>query len=158
MSGSDIMKNSGFTGCLQKVGLAIGSTPAELAWATPDGTSGFNYVIDGIAYYLADDASEAMSAMATQAVSTVCLYIAEVDTAGAMTTVKGTEVPTADIEFNPAQWPFPSEDKCPIGGFKVETNSTTTYTGATTNLNAGGITDTYYDFALGIPLVPQTAV
>lgn len=156
MSAQDILGNSGFTGCLSKAGLTIGSTPAELAIAAPNG-AGVDYGIDGICYHAADDATVAMSAMSVQAVSTSCLYLVELDSAGALTTKKGNEVLTADLGVvgGSLQWPAPSEDKCPIAGFKVALDSSTTYTGATTDLNAAGITDTYWDFAMGIPLAPQ---
>jgi hypothetical protein len=158
MSGQDIAQNSGFTGNLTKSGLGIGSTAAELSLATPDGTSGTTYAIDGIAYYLADDATVEMSAMATQAVSTSCLYLVMLDSSGTLTTKKGTERLTADLGVTASlQWPQPDADTCPIGGFKVATNASTTFTGATTDLDDAGVTDTYYDFAHGVPLAPQVA-
>jgi hypothetical protein len=154
----DIMQNSGFTGVMSKAGLGIGSTPAELSTANPSGT-GLEYAIDGLAYYKVDDATVAMSAMSVQAVSTTCLYLVELNAAGTLSTKKGVEVLTANLGVigGSLQWPLPSEDKCPIGGFKVALNSSTTYTGATTNLDAAGVTDTYYDFAGGIPRAPQVS-
>ena len=158
MSGQDIAGNSGFTGCLTKAGLGIGSTAAQLSWATPDGTSGVTFVIDGIAYYLADDATQAMTAMAVQAVSTSCLYLVMFDSSGTMSTKKGVERATADLGATASlQWPQPDADKCPIGGFKVAVNSSGTFTGGTTDLDDATITDTYYDFALGVPLAPQVS-
>ena len=158
MSGQDILANSGVTGCLNKAGLGIGSTPAELSIAAPNG-AGVDYAIDGIAYHLADDATVVMTAMAVQAVSTSCLYLVELDSSGTLSTKKGNEILTANLGVvgGTLQWPAPSADKCPIGGFKVATNASTTYTGATTDLDAAGITDTYYDFALGLPLAPQVS-
>ena len=66
------------------------------------------------------------------------------------------EVLTAELGVigGSLQWPGPSEDKCPIGGFKVALNASTTFTGATTDLDAAGVTDTYYNFAGGIPNTP----
>jgi hypothetical protein len=158
MSGQDLAQNSGFTGCLTKVGLGIGSTPAQLSTATPNGTSGSTYAIDGIAYYLVDDATVVMSAMAVQAVSTSCLYLVMLDASGNLTTKKGVERLTAELGVTASlQWPQPDVDTCPIGGFKVALDASTTYTGATTDLDASGVTDTYYDFAHGIPLAPQVA-
>jgi hypothetical protein len=149
---------SGLTAAMSKAGLGIGSTPAQLSTANPSGT-GLEYCIDGISYYKVDDATVVMSAMSVQAVSTSCLYLVELDAAGALTTKKGKEVLTADIGVvgGSLQWPLPSADKCAIGGFKVALNASTTYTGATTDLDAAGVTDTYYDFGLGIPSAPQTS-
>ena len=158
MSGQDTLALSGQTGCFAKAGLGIGSTPAELSIAAPNG-AGVDFAIDGIGYHLADDGTVAMTAMAVQAVSTTCLYLVMLDSAGVLSTKKGNEVLTADLGVvgGALQWPEPDADKCAIGGFKVTTNGSTTFTGATTNLDAAGITDVYYDFLGGIPLAPQTS-
>ena len=74
------------------------------------------------------------------------------DSSGTLSTKKGVERTTANLGANLSlQWPPCDEDKCPIGGFRVDTNASTTFTGGTTDLSAAGITDTYYDFALGMP-------
>ena len=154
---AELLANSGFTGCFTKAGLGIGSTPAELSIAAPNG-AGVDFAIDGYAYHLADDATVAMSAMSVQAASTSCLYLVELDSSGTLSTKKGKEELTADLGVSATlQWPSPSEDKCPIGGFKVALNSSTTFTGATTDLDASGVTDTYYDFMGGIPNTPVTS-
>ena len=153
----DILSIGGFTGCLSKAGLGIGSTPAQLSLAAPNG-AGIDFAIDGIAYHLADDATVVMTAMSVQADLTSCLYLVELNAAGTLSTVKGTEVVTANIGVvgGALQWPTPSVDKCPIGAFRVD-NSGGTFTGATTDLDAGTVTDTYYDFAGGVPLAPLTS-
>ena len=158
MSGQDTLAFSGQSASFTKAGLGIGSTPAELSIAAPNG-NGIDFAIDGIAYHLVDDATVAMSAMSVQAVSTSCLYLVEIDSNLALTTKKGVEVLTTDLGVvgGTLQWPVPSADKCAIGGFKVATNGSTTYTGATTDLDVGGITDSYFDFIGGIPLAPQTS-
>lgn len=148
---------AGFTGALSKAGLGIGSTPAELSIAAPNG-AGVDYAINGIAYHLADDATVAMTAMAVQADLTTCLYLVCLNAAGTLSTVKGEEVLTADLAAGTKvlQWPATPANLCPIGGFKVK-NIAGTYTGATTDLDAATVTDTYYDFAGGIPSAPLTA-
>lgn len=157
MSGFDIAANSGFTGCLSKAGLGIGSTASELKIAAPNG-AGVDYAINGIAYHAADDATVAMSAMSVQAVSTSCLYLVMLDSSGTLTTKKGVERLTASLGDNLSiQWPHCDANKCPIGGFRVDTNGSTTFTGGTTELSAAGITDTYWDFVMGIPSTPITA-
>ena len=157
MSGHDILANSGFTGTLNKAGLGIGSTPAELSIAAPNG-AGLDFAIDGIAYHLADDATVVMTAMATQAVLTSCLYLVQLDSSGTLSTKKGVEALTSALGVSAnLQWPIPDADRCPIGGFKVSLLSTATFTGATTDLDAANVTDTYYDFAGGLPLAPQVS-
>jgi hypothetical protein len=64
---------------------------------------------------------------------------------------------TASLSREAAQWPQPDEDRCPIGGYKIATDGSTTFTNGTTDNGAAGITDTYYDFAAGLPLAPQVA-
>lgn len=154
----DILSMSGLTGCLNKAGLGIGSTPAQLSIAAPNG-AGVDFAIGGKAFHLADDATVVMNAtaLALQADLTTCLYLVELDSAGALSTVKGVEVLTAILGEvgNTAQWPSPSEDKCPIGGFKIATSGAT-FTGTVTDLDASGVTDTFFDFGLGIPNVPET--
>jgi len=158
MSGQDTLGFSGQTACFTKAGLGIGSTPAELSIAAPNG-AGVDFAIDGIGYHLADDATVVMTAMAVQAVSTSCLYLVELNSSGTLSTKKGVEVLTADLGVvgGSLQWPQPSADKCAIGGFKVALNASTTFTGATTDLDAAGVTDVYYDFIGGIPLAPQVS-
>jgi len=155
--GQDIAANSGHTGCLNMAGIGIGSTPAQLSTAAPNG-AGTDFAIDGIAYHFADDGTFVMTAMAVQAVSTSCLYLLQINAAGTTSTKKGTERLTADLGVTQSlQWPQPDADNCPLGGFKVALDASTTYTGATTDLDASGVTDTYYNFALGLPLAPQVA-
>ena len=157
MSGQDIDKNSGFTGALGKAGLGLGSTAAELKIAAPNG-AGLDYCIEGLAYHAADDATVAMTAMSVQAVSTSCLYLVMLDSSGTLTTKKGVERLTAGLGANSSlQWPPCDADKCPIGGFLVDSSASVNFTGATTELSAACITDTYYDFSLGMPSVPITS-
>ena len=149
----------GGTGCLNKAGLGIGSTPAELSIAAPNG-AGVDYMIDGYAYHLADDGTVVMTAMAVQAVSTSCLYLVMLDSSGTLSTVKGTERLTVDITSGkyPLEWPqVNAVTKAAIGAFRVDTDGSTTFTGATTDLDDGGVTDTYYDFGIGVPDNPITS-
>ncbi len=157
MSGQDILNNSGVTACYAKAGLAEGTNAATIKIVAPNGT-GIDYVIHGIAYNKADTDNIAVTAHATQAVSTSCLYLVQINAAGTVSTKKGTEQLTASLGDNLAiQWPTPDADNCPIGGYKVALNSSTTFTNGTTDLGAAGVTDTYYDFIGGMPLAPQVA-
>ncbi len=157
MSGQDVLKNSGFVGALGKAGLAVATTTTQVQIAAPNGAS-LDFAIDGVAYHKADTDNIAVTAHAQQAVSTSCLYLVQLDSAGALSTKKGVERLTADLGDNLSlQWPAPDADRCPIGGYKIATNASTTFTNGTTAFDAAGITDTFYDFAVGLPLAPQVA-
>lgn len=149
----------GFTGMLNAAGLGIGSTPAELSIAAPNG-AGIDYAIDGLAYHLADDASTASipAALAVQAADTTCLYLVSVDSSGTLSVTKGTEVLNTALAAGTAvlPWPEPVDNKCPIGCVKVKTVAVT-FTAATTDFDASGITDTYYNFGGGMPQAPLTS-
>ena len=149
----------GFTGCLTRIGLGIGSTADELSIASDVGT-GYDYAIDGIGYHGADDASTASipAVLATQAADTTCLYLVEIGTTDAPTVKKGTEVLTADLVagITAVHWPEPTAGKCPLGAFKVVTVAVT-YIPGTTDLSTSGVTDTYYNFLGGMPTRPLTS-
>ena len=72
-----------------------------------------------------------------------------VDAAGTPSIINGTPVLTASITAGTAKALFPEvpSTQCIIGGIKVETDSTHTFTPATTELSAAGITDTYYNLS-----------
>jgi len=147
----------GGTLCLAKAGLAVGTTPTGLDIAAPNG-AGVDFAINGIAYHKGDAASIAITAATAQATLTTCLYLVCLDSSGTLSTVKGTEVLTADLTAKTAvlRWPVPVVDTCPIGAFRVLTASTYTFTAGTTALDATGITDTYYDL-FAVPASPLTA-
>lgn len=152
-----ILNISGLTACLAKAGLAEGTTSATIQIAAPNG-AGIDYAIHGICYHKADTNNIAVTAHAQQAVSTSCLYLVQIDSSGTVSTKKGKEVLTADLGVNDSlQWPMPDADLCPIGGYKVALDASTTFTNGTTDLGASGVTDTYYDFGLGLPGSPQVA-
>ena len=152
----DILQVSNFTGCLSKAGLGIAGTADRVKITAPNG-AGVDFAINGIAYHKADTDNIDTGAAAVQAVDTTCLYLIQLDVDGALTVVKGNEVLTVDLTAgtNNCQWPSPSANNCPIGGVKVVTVAVT-FTLATTDFSAAGVTETWYDFALGLPAVPQT--
>ena len=145
----------GATACYASAGLAEGTNANTIKIAAPNG-AGIAFAINGLGYHKADTDNIAMTAHAVQAVSTKCLYLVQIDDAGTVSTVKGTAVLTADLTAGTAvlHWPMPAADKCPIGAVKVETDASTTFTAATTDLGAAGITDTYYNFVGGMPVDP----
>lgn len=136
--------------CYSKAGLAEGTNSATIKTAAPNG-AGVDYAINGLFYHLADADNIAITAAAVQADLTTCLYLVQVNAAGTVSTVKGTEVLTADLVNGKKglHWPQPTAGNCPIGAFKIVTSGAT-YTAGTTDNGAANITDTYYDF----PAVP----
>jgi len=150
----DIMTISGFTGCLRKAGLGIAGTADRVKFTAPNGV-GTDFAINGIAYHLADGDNVDTGAAAVQAVDTTCLYLLLLDSGGALSTIKGDEVLNTNLTNGTAvQWPAPTTNKCPVGGVKVKTVAVT-FTLGTTNFDAAGVTETWYDFAGGMPLAPQ---
>jgi hypothetical protein len=84
------------------------------------------------------------SGHAPQPVLTHCIYLFQVDAAGAWTSVQGPIVSTSvDVQF-----PRPTSGKCPVFAVKVSLASTATFTPGTTLLSASNVTDTYYDLSI----------
>lgn len=146
----------GFSGALSMAGLAIGSTPAQLAIAAPNG-AGVDFAINGNAYHKADAASTAITAATAQVADSSCMYLVCLNASGTLSTIKGVDVLTTDIGVNgSAQIPEPTDDLCPIGAFKMTTVAVT-FTAATTDLDASGCTAAYYNYAGGIADRPQVS-
>ena len=139
----------GGTFCLGKAGLAIGSTATGISTA-----AAIDYAIDGILYQKAITATAAITAADEQAADTECLYLVQLDSSGIISTIKGTEVSSADMASDVAalKWPEPEDGKCPIGAFKMTTDGVT-FTAGTTALDATGCTATYYDL-FAVPANP----
>jgi len=143
----------GGTFCLGKAGLTIGGTDktgVKIAAA-------INYAIDGIFYQKAITDNISITAATAQAADTECLYLVQLNSAGNLSTVKGTEVSSADMAGDVAalKWPEPEEDNCPVGAFKMTTVGVP-FTAGTTALNATGCTATYYDL-FTVPANPLTS-
>lgn len=148
----------GFTGCLSKAGLGIAATADRIKFTAPNG-AGTDFAIDGIAYHLADGDNVDTGAAAAQAALTTCIYLLQLDTSGTLSAVKGTEQLNADLTAGKAvlHWPEPTAGKCPVGAVKVKCVNAATFTLGTTNFDATDVTDTYYDFAGGMPTAPLTS-
>lgn len=153
----NFLQQRGATECYAKAGLAEGTNANTIKIEAPNG-AGIDYAIDGVAYHKADTDNIAMTALAAQAADTKCLYLVQIDSAGAVSLKKGVEELTADMASGKRvlHWPEPDDAKCPIGGFKIETDGVT-FTSGTTDLGAASITDTFYDFAGGMPSAPLTS-
>jgi len=147
----------GGTACLSKAGLAEGTAANTFKTAAPNG-AGMDFSIDGFGYHKAEGDSIAFTAAATQADLTSCLYLVCLNAAGTYSTVKGTEVLSADLASGAKAltWPKPAAGTCPIGAIRVDTSGGT-FTAGSTDLGAGTVTDTYYDFVGGMPTAPLTA-
>jgi hypothetical protein len=154
MAGNTLEIPRGFTGCLSKAGLGIAGTADRVKFTAPNG-AGTDFAIDGIAYHLADGDNVDTGAAAVQAVDTTCLYLLQLDSGGTLSAVKGTEVlnTLTAAGTGVVNWPEPTSGKCPVGAVKVKTVAVT-FTLATTNFDASGVTETWYDFAGGMPTAP----
>ena len=152
-------ENKGGTFCMTKVGLAIGNgSKLGIALASTVGT-GSDFSIDGIMYNKADSATDVpLTAAAVQPVLTKCLYLICIDSAGTISSVKGTAVLTADLTAGTTvlKWPELPADKCAIGAVKMTLASTATFTAGTTALDATNCTATYYDL-FNVPSKPLTS-
>ena len=132
-------------------------TVGEGTAATTINVGAVDYAIDGIAYNKSNEVSADFTAAATQAVSTSCLYLVQLDSSGTVSTVKGTEVTTANIGSTQfLEFPRPTPGRCPVGAIRVDTDASNTFTAGTTDLSATGITDTYYSLA-GLPAALLTS-
>lgn len=158
--GADGPNNAGFTGCVTKAGLGIAGTADRVKFTAPNG-AGTDYAINGIAYHKADvdnvDTGVPVNTdiSAVQSADTYCLYLLQLDSSGTLSTVKGEDVLTTDVLKGKAvQWPMPTANRCPVGGVKVVTVAVT-FTLATTNFDASGVEETWYDFIGGRPNAPQ---
>ena len=154
MAGNTLEIPRGFTGCLSKAGLGIAGTVDRVKFTAPNG-AGTDFAINGIAYHLADGDNVDTGAAAIQAVDTTCLYLLLLDSSGTLSVVKGEEVLNTATAAGTAvvHWPEPTANTCPVGAVKVKTVAVT-FTLGTTGFDASGVTDTYYDFAGGMPTAP----
>jgi hypothetical protein len=145
----------GGTFCTTKAGLAVGGTATHMRTNDPSGAGYTNYCIKGILYSVVDADDNIHFTAASQAASTTCLYLVCVDSSAAFTTVKGTEVTTADLTAGKVvlEWPVPTDGTCPIGAVKVV--ATSVFTAGTTALGTGN-TATYYDL-FAVPDTPITS-
>jgi hypothetical protein len=144
----------GGTLCLSKAGLHKGTTNT-IDIAAPNG-AGVDFCIGGKLYHKPEVDTITVTACASQADLTSCLYLVQLDTAGtpAVTVLKGVEVLTANVGLTPLEWPVPTAGKCPIGGFRIDTGGAVFVAGTTTFDTAN--TATFYDF-MAVPDAPIVA-
>ena len=143
--GSAALRNLLGNRCFGKALLAISAAATKVKTVT----NTIAYTIDGQIYTLAPTDNIAFTNLIIQPVSTTCYYAVVVDAAGTPSIINGTPVLTSSITAGTDKALFPEgpSTQCIIGGIKVETDSTHTFTPATTELSAAGITDTYYNLS-----------
>lgn len=141
----------GGTFCLAKATLAEGTNPNTIKVTN---AGGIPFCIDGTVFSKATTDNVAMNALALQAADTTCIYLVQIDSAGAITMKKGTEQLNTDLAAGNKflGWPKPDASKCPIGAVKVKTVAVT-FTNGTTDLSAAGITAVFFDL-FAVPTAP----
>lgn len=125
------------TVCFSTPGLAEGTNANTFQIGTA-----FTYAINGTRYTKAITDNLAFTAAAVQATDTNCIYLICIDTAGTLSTVKGTAVAAA----SQAAIPAPTAGTCPIGFVHIATASSATFTAGSTDLGAANVTDTFVNF------------
>lgn len=106
-------------------------------------TAATSYVINGLLYSKAATDNIAMTACAVQADLTSCMYLVTIIADGTVTLTKGTEQITGSGKD--LLWPAIPANSAVLGAIKV-VNSGGTFTSGTTDLGAGTVTDTYYNY------------
>lgn len=125
------------TTCLSTPGLAEGTNANTIQIATA-----FTYTIGGTRYTKEITDNVALTAAAVQATDTNCIYLICIDSAGTVSSVKGTAVAAASAAACPAT----PADVCAIGWLHVATASAATFTAGSTDLGAANVTDTFVNF------------
>jgi hypothetical protein len=120
---------------------------AQLAEGTNAGTikttAATDFNINGYTYTKAATDNITVTAGAAQADLTTCLYLVTIETDGDVVVTKGTEQITGSGKD--LLWPAIPDNSAVLGAIKVVTSGAT-FTAGTTDLGAGTVTDTYYNF------------
>ena len=148
----------GGTMCLSQAGIKLyASDKNDIEIAAPNG-AGIDFAINGVLYHKADADGIEVSA-AIQAELTSCLYVFCIDAAGAITTVKGTEVTTADVTSGKSvlTWPVPTVDTCGFAAVRIDAATAgVTFTLGTDDFDKANITATFYNL-FAVPDTPITS-
>lgn len=131
--------------CNQKAGLAAGTTTSKVKSA-----NSVEYSINGKLYSKAASDPLDTPTGSDQGSDSKALYLFSLDSGGNVTCTQSEIVGSSET----VHWPDLPSDQAPIGGIKVVTNSTTTFSPGSTNLGASGVTTTYYDLQL-VPAVAE---
>lgn len=117
-----------------------------------------DFFIGGVGYTYAIDAAIDISAEVTNIADIedlpagyTCLYVFEIDSAGAFTVAAGEQVLTADITAGTKSVDVPSatsDTVCPFAMLKVDNGQASAiFALGTTSLATAGVTDTYYNIS-----------
>lgn len=111
--------------------------------ATIKTTAATDFMIGELLYSKAATDNIAVDACSVQADLTSCLYLITINASGTVKTTKGTEQKTGS--GLPLLWPAVPANEAVLGAIKVATSGAT-FTAGTTDLGAGTVTDTYYNY------------
>ncbi|MBV6342491.1 hypothetical protein [Candidatus Magnetobacterium casense] len=120
-----------------------GFTSVGGATATVKTVKDVDYSINGKVFTKAATASIALTACPVQPAGTTYDYLVSVDASGNVTCTMGLDIDEYTKQWSPVRPSLPA-DNAPLGYFTVTTDDTHTFTAGTTNLNAAGLTITYY--------------
>lgn len=130
--------------CCGSAGLAIGSTNTQFSTARA-----VTVVINGRAYNVAADATQAFSAATALAAKQVCAFFILADASGVLTSQQSAIKPASDAagDYTPGAFEWPDvPDKAVVGAVKVASGASA-FTPGTTALTGGTVTVTYIDAA-----------
>lgn len=130
----------------------VGVAGVTLEAGDTDPTMGILYSIDGYMYSTAGG-NAAFTDKTKQPAETTCCYLISVNAAGTLTITNGVVQPSFQGPPGPFVPPLP-EGHAPIGVVKIATAASTTFTPATTLLDAVGVTATAYDLAVAVKRLP----
>lgn len=145
--------------------LSAGGLAIKAGGATPQmkTVNALNYVLDGI-FKTAKGATAAISFSAGHAtlnplaaVAQQCMFGLYLDSAGNFTTVQGKIVPALEVSgaLNAVPTPGSKKSLCLVGMIEIATTAAASFIPGTTNLDAAGITATYFD-CMNLPANLQT--
>jgi len=137
--------------CMTAGGVAEGTNSATIQLAVA-----IDFAIDGVISEKAITDNLAITAATEQAVSTKCCYLAYINAAGTVATLKGSEIAVSANADDFVFWPECPDGFAAFGGFTIVTDATHTYTAGTTDNSATGITDVYFDM-MQVPVEPLSA-
>lgn len=153
----DILRTAILNRKLTKVGYTLGAA-ATIACAGVTLEAGdvdpeipILYTIDGI-MYTANSGNATFTDTSVQPKNSTRLYLISVTTAGTFAITNGLILPDGQGPEGPYVPPLP-EGHAPMAVIKIVTGDAT-FTPATTNLNASGVTATAYDLSVAIRQLP----
>ncbi len=107
------------------------------------------YILDGYFKTVASGAGDVKLDGHTLTSKYSALFLACLDADGTVTVTKGAEVKNADVTAGThgIHWPVPTADTCPIAGMVITNDTSSVFTGGTTQLDDSDITYDVYDIS-----------